>query len=205
MTQRRVYLVDEDAFSRRYLALETSGIGMEPWPFSSAAHFAEMLDHLEPGCVVISGSSCNFDGLGALAELVRRGITWPVIVIGREGDFRSAYDALKLGAFEFLAAPFPPEELREVLTRGAAALAEAVEAGRMHRLARERVERLSPRELDVALALMEGMANKAVAHLFGISVRTVEMHRANVLRKLQVRNLAEGAVLLYQARGTRPR
>ena len=205
MSQRRVYLVDEDAFSRRYLALETSSIGMEPWPFSSAAHFVEMLDHLEPGCVVISGSSCNFDGLGALAELVGRGVTWPVIVIGRAGDFRSAYDALKLGAFEFLAAPFPPDDLREVLARGQAALADAVDAGRAERKALERVERLTPRELDIALALMEGMANKAAAHQFGISVRTVEMHRANILRKLQVRNLAEGAVLLYQARGARPR
>ena len=198
MAGRTIYVVDEDDLSRRMLSLEISTLGFDPWPFPSAASLLGMIAHLEPACVVIGAGAANMNGLPLLAELANR-VTWPAILVGEKGDFRLAYDAMKLGALDFVQKPVDPVALRELLAVAEAKLQRIAAAGLVERTARERVGRLTRRELEIGMALMNGLSNKVAAHQLGISVRTVEMHRAQILRKLGVRNLAEGVVLLYQA------
>ena len=110
-----------------------------------------------------------------------------------------AIEAMKLGALDFLGLPPKREVLALALAPAWRALERAIEAGAARREALDRISRLTAREIDISLALLNGGSNKTVAHKFGISVRTVEMHRAHIMAKLGVKNLAEAAVLATQA------
>ena len=120
-----------------------------------------------------------------------RGIEWPVIAMTAHGNIPVAVQALKLGAIEFLEKPFEFEALETCLQYAFAQLAAVKKTVAVRNNARRRFETLSPRESEVASALMQGMSNKTAAHLLSLSVRTIEMHRANALTKLEVKSIAE--------------
>jgi FixJ family two-component response regulator len=138
-------------------------------------------------------------GVEILAELVQRECRWPVIALSAAQDLPLAVKAMKLGALDFLEKPVEGSALAQALQPAWAGLEHSLEADEMRRTAQERLTRLTPRELDIALALFAGRSNKGVAHELGISVRTVEMHRAHIMAKLAVKSLAEAAVLATQA------
>jgi len=139
------------------------------------------------------------DGLAVLAELVQRRPGWPVVALSGRGELPLAVEAMKLGALDFLEKPPSAARLAAALAPAWTALEQAMEAGEARRIAGERLARLTRRELDIALSLFSGRSNKAIAHDLGISVRTVEMHRAHAMAKMGVRSLAEAAVLATQA------
>jgi two-component system response regulator FixJ len=174
-------------------------IGAEAWPFASGADFLEILDHLAPGCVLLDMDDSDVAGIDILAEMVSRQIAWPVIAVSAREDLRIAITTMKLGALDFLHLPFSRDTLALALAPAWRALERVVEAGEARRAAQERLGRLTAREMDVLLALLGGRSNKAIAHDFGISVRTVEMHRAHLMTKLDVKSLAEAALLAPQA------
>jgi two-component system response regulator FixJ len=194
-----VYLIDDDAAMRRSLAAQLAGDGMDVWPFASGAEFIAMIGHLRPSCILLDMEMPLIGGLDVLAELVRLDVDWPVIALSSRGELRVAVDAMKLGALDFLEKPLQREPLAQALDFAWATLERSLEAGLARQEAQARVTRLTRREADIALALMRGMANKSAAHELGISVRTVEMHRAHILEKLGVKSLAEAAVLMSQA------
>ena len=196
---RRVYVVAPDIEVRRLLTQFVGGVGAEAWPFSGAADFLKILEHLEPGCVLLDMDVADVSGLDVLAELTRRGLGWPVIAMSAREELPLAILAMKLGAIDFLGLPPAREVLALALGPAWQALDLAIEAGAARREAQERLARLTAREIDVSVALLNGGSNKTVAHEFGISVRTVEMHRAHVMAKLGVRSLAEAALLATQA------
>lgn len=197
--QRRVYVVGPDFERRRLLTQQVSAVGAEAWPFSSGDDFLAILDHLAPACVLLDMDIGDPPGLDILEEMAARAIGWPVIAVSGRDELQLAVGAMKLGALDFLKLPVGRERLALALTPAWKALERAVEAGESRRLAQERLARLTAREMDVILALLRGLSNKAVAHEFGISVRTVEMHRAHIMAKLEVRSLAEAALLAPQA------
>src|SRR4051812_1374716 len=197
--QRRVYVVGRDQEVRRLLTQYVGVIGAEAWPFASGADFLEILDHLAPGCVLLDMDDSDVAGIDILAEMVSRQIAWPVIAVSAREDLRIAITTMKLGALDFLHLPFSREVLALALAPAWRALERVVEAGESRRAAQERLGRLTAREMDVLLALLGGRLNKAIAHDFGISVRTVEMHRAHIMAKLEVKSLAEAALLAPQA------
>ena len=197
--QRTVYLIDDDAAVRRSLSAQLAAFGMEAWPFAGGAEFVAMLGHLKPSCVLVDMEMPHMDGLQVLAELVRQDVDWPVIAISSRGDINIAIDAMKLGAIDFLQKPLQRELLEAALAGASESLERTLETSLARQEAQERVSRLTPREVDIGLALLRGMANKSAAHQLGISVRTVEMHRAHILEKLSVKSLAEAAVLMTQA------
>ena len=157
-------------------------IGAEAWPFASGADFLEILDHLAPGCVLLDMDDSDLAGIDILAEMVARQVAWPVIAVSGREDLRIAIvTTMKLGALDFLHMPFSRDTLALALAP-AWARAGAGRRGRGgRRAAQERLGRLTAREMDVLLALLGGRSNKAIAHDFGISVRTVEMHRAHLM------------------------
>jgi two-component system response regulator FixJ len=115
------------------------------------------------------------------------------------GDVAVAVRAMKLGAIEFLEKPFESDDLEVSLKRALAAVADHRQSNAVRAVAAERLARLTPRETDVVGRLAEGTLSKVIAHDMGLSARTVEMHRANALEKLGVKNLVELIALLKDA------
>jgi two-component system response regulator FixJ len=202
--QRTVYVIDGDLEVRRALTSHLALVGAEAWPFASGAEFLEIIDHLMPACVLLDMDGAAPQGIDVLAELVRRQSGWPVIALSARGDVRLAVEAMKLGALDFLEKPVSAAALTAALSPAWSRLEQSIEESEARRAAQERLARLTAREIDISLALFAGRSNKAVAHALGISVRTVEMHRAHVMAKLGVRSLAEAAVLATQG-GLAPR
>ena len=197
--QRTVYVIDEDLAIRRSLTNHLSAIGAEAWPFHSGAEFLEIIDHLMPACILLDMDMSGPSGLDILRVLAVRQREWPVIALSSRSELALAVQAMKLGALDFLEKPVDRATLAAALIPAWSALEQSIEASEARRSAQERIARLTPREIDISLALLAGRANKGVAHEFGISVRTVEMHRAHIMAKLGVKSLAEAAVIATQA------
>ena len=193
--QRTVYVIDQDLESRRSLTGHLSAIGAEAWPFQSGAEFLEIIDHLMPACILLDMDMADPAGLDILRELAVRQSGWPVVALSARPQLAVAVQAMKLGALDFLEKPVAGAVLAEALVPAWDALRKSVEDGEARRSAQERVARLTPREVDISLALLAGRPNKTVAYDFGISVRTVEMHRAHIMAKLGVKSLAEAAAI----------
>ena len=197
--QRTVYLVDPDVESRRSTTRHLAAIGAEAWPFQSGAEFLEIFDHLMPACILLDMDVEQPSGLELLRLIATRHAPWPVIALSARPQLIVAVEATKLGAHDYLEKPASPAVLSAALVPAWSTLERSIQAGETRRAAQERVSRLTPREVDIALALLTGRANKGVAHDLGISVRTVEMHRAHIMAKLGVKSLAEAAVIATQA------
>jgi two-component system, LuxR family, response regulator FixJ len=195
--QRTVYVVERDVEIRRSLVINLASVGAEAWPFGGGGEFLEIFGHLMPGCVLLDMDTP--DGLEILAALVRQETGWPILAMSGRPDVALAVDAMKLGALDFLEKPVDAAKLAAALLPAWAALQTSLEQGEARRVAQDRLARLTVRELDISLALFSGRSNKAVAHDLGISVRTVEMHRAHIMAKLGVKSIAEAAVMATHA------
>ena len=195
--QRTVYVVEADVEIRRSVVINLASIGAEAWPFASGGEFLEILGHLMPGCVLLDMDAA--DSLDVLAALVRRELEWPILAMSGRPDVSLAVEAMKLGALDFLEKPVDAPKLAAALIPAWGALEASLEKGEARRVAQDRMARLTARELDISIALFGGRSNKAVAHELGISVRTVEMHRAHIMAKLGVKSIAEAAVMATHA------
>jgi two-component system response regulator FixJ len=190
--QRTVYVVDNDLETRRSLTINLASIGAEAWPFGSGSEFLEILGHF------LLDMDAD-DGLEILAALVQRETGWPILAMSAHPRVAVAVEAMKLGALDFLEKPVEGPKLAAALIPAWSALEASLEKGEAKRVAQNRLARLTARELDISLALFSGRSNKAVAHELGISVRTVEMHRAHIMAKLGVKSIAEAAVMATHA------
>lgn len=196
----RVYVVDDEAAVRRSIGfmLKTAGIAVET--FESGEEFLKVAGNLDPGCVLLDVRLAGMDGLAVQQLLRDRGIMLPVIIITGHGDVSLAVRAMKAGAVDFIEKPF---EKATLLT--AIQLAQMHNAGReqLHALAeaaQARLNVLTPRERDVLEGLVNGQSNKVVAYELGISPRTVEIHRANLMQKLAVHSLSDALRIAFTAR-----
>jgi two-component system response regulator FixJ len=197
--QRTVYLVDPDTDSRRSTAGHLGSTGAEVWSFQTAGEFLEIIDHLMPACILLDMDVEQPSGLEMLQLIAARPSAWPVIALSGRTEVSVAVDAMKLGAQDYLQKPVGAAALSAALILAWSVLERSIEASETRDAAQERVSRLTPREIDIALALLSGRPNKSVAYVLDISVRTVEMHRAHLLAKLGVRSLAEATVIATQA------
>ncbi|HEX9947410.1 MAG TPA: LuxR C-terminal-related transcriptional regulator [Allosphingosinicella sp.] len=195
--QRTVYVVDNDLEMRRSLTINLASIGAEAWPFGGGGEFLEILGHLMPGCILLDMDAD--DSLEVLAALVQRETGWPILAMSAAPKVQVAVAAMKLGALDFLEKPIESAKLAAALIPAWNTLEASLERGEARRVAQDRLARLTARELDISLALFGGRSNKAVAHELGISVRTVEMHRAHIMAKLGVKSIAEAAVMATHA------
>ena len=194
-----VYVIDDDSDVRRSLHFLLSTIRLKSWPFASVQDFLDNFDGLAPAPILLDIRMPNIDGLRLMSVLGERGIDWPVIIMSAHGDIQVAVKATKLGAIEFLEKPFEFSVLESSLRVAFTQLANDHGNIAARIAARAAFALLSAREHDVIQALMQGVANKAVAHMLDLSVRTVEMHRANALAKLQVKSIAEIIRLAHEA------
>lgn len=197
--QRTVYLIDDDQGDRHYLAFRLGTAGIEAWPFSGPDSFLASLETLTPKLILVSVEAEPHWGAEFVGLLQRRDIDWPVIALSRTKDVSVVVDTMKLGAIDFLAKPVDEEKLQRALSAGNALLDSRLEARRVRREAQQRVMELTARELCIGKALLSGQPNKIIAHNLGISVRTVEAHRANIMMKLHARSTSEVLLLMIQA------
>ncbi len=194
-----VYVVDDDRDVRLSLSFMLSASGVKTYPFGSGVDFLEALPDLEPGCVLLDLRMPQLDGFQVMAQLAERNIDWPVIVMTGHGEIPSAVRAMKLGAIDFIEKPFSEETLLACFKQAFTLLEERGVAGRRRREANERVASLSTRECEVLRHLLAGQSNKEIANALGISLRTVEMHRSNMMDRLQASSLAEALKLALDA------
>ena len=194
-----VYVVDDDRDVRRSLSFMLGASDIRAHPFGSGQDFIEALPDLDPGCVLLDLRMPQIDGFHVMAELARREVEWPVIVMTGHGEVPLAVRAMKLGAVDFIEKPFSEETLLACFDSAFPLLEERREASRRRQEARERVAQLTGRETDVLRGLLAGDANKQLAARLGISLRTVEMHRGNMMERLGVDSLAEALRFALEA------
>jgi two-component system, LuxR family, response regulator FixJ len=189
--QRVVHIIDDDEGLRESLAFLLRTAALEVRSFDSAKAFLDALPDAALGCVITDVRMPDMSGIELLGRLKDLKIAVPVIVITGHGDIALAVEAMKIGAADFFEKPFDDDLL---LASVRAALRQ--QEGQTKRGA-ERAEiehsilTLSPREKDVLAGLIQGRANKQIAFDLGISPRTVEIYRANLMNKMQADSLSE--------------
>jgi two-component system response regulator FixJ len=168
-------------------------------PFGSGEDFLEALPDLQPGCILLDLRMPQMDGFHVMDELARREIDWPIIVMTGHGEVPVAVRAMKLGAVDFIEKPFSEEALLASFGTAFSLLDERESTGKRKREARDRVAQLTVREIDVLKGLLAGESNKQLATRLGISLRTVEMHRGNMMERLGVSSLAQALTIALDA------
>jgi FixJ family two-component response regulator len=186
-----VHIVDDDAAIRSAMELLMRSVDLPCFVFSSADAFLAHYSVACRGCLVSDIRMPGTGGLELQKKLVDLGSSLPIIFITGFGDVPMAVEALQKGAFDFIEKPFRDQELLERIEK-----AMAIEAKRREELdlvagTRDRLARLTPREREVLDLVVTGKANKVIAHQLGVSQRTVEIHRARVMEKMEARSLAE--------------
>ncbi len=199
-----VYIVDDDASVREALAwlLRSRRLGSQA--FDSAEAFLETIEgaHLppRPACLLLDVRMPGMSGLALFERLVERGLhqALPVIFLTGHADVPTAVSAVKRGAFDFCEKPFSDNALVDRVEQALAQSATIVQAQQVRARLRQRLGELTDRERAVMQLVIEGLPNKRIADQLDISVRTVEVHRARVFDKMEVKSAVELANLLRE-------
>ncbi len=194
-----VHVVDDDEAVRRSLALLLVSFGFNAEAYGSAEAVLDALPKLRPGCLVIDIRMPGMDELDLQVELTRRGCGLPVVIVTGHADVGLAVRAMKAGALDFIEKPYSEEDILRAVRQALLRTADARQSTATAEAARSRIAGLTPRERDVLGRLVDGRPNKVIAHDLGISPRTVEIHRANLMEKLGCRSLAEAVRIAIAA------
>lgn len=199
MNSAVVHIVDDDEAIRQGLSALLGTVSIEARTYASATEFLDIAAQEMSGCLVLDVRMPGMSGLELQQALNARGIHLPVIVISGHGDVPMAVRAMKAGAVDFLLKPFNEQDL---LDRILAALNAHDQEGKRAQAMKEAAARfamLTSREREVLALIMECQHNKSIAFELGISEKTVDVHRFNIMRKSGARNLSELVQLRLQA------
>ena len=185
-----VYIVDDDDGMRRALDTLLRTVGYKTEAFASPREFLARLTPDVAGCLVLDIRMPEMSGLEVQQQLNRGGYTLPVIFITGHGDVPMAVQAMKEGAFEFIQKPFREQDLLDHINHALKQDAENYDLAAKRSEIVQRHASLTPRERQVLELIVEGSANKVIAIDLGLSERTVEIHRAKVMEKMQARSVA---------------
>ncbi|SDD74816.1 two component transcriptional regulator, LuxR family [Variovorax sp. CF079] len=197
-----IFIVDDDASVREALAwlLRSRRLVSEHFASAEAFELRLMEEPLadQPHCLLLDVRMPGTSGLVLFDRLAERGLleVMPVIFLTGHADVPTAVDAVKRGAFDFCEKPFSDNALVDRIEHALGASLRAIKAQRARRLLMRRVEELTEREREVMRRVVEGLPNKLIAEQLSISVRTVEVHRARVFEKMEVKSAVELANLL---------
>jgi two-component system response regulator FixJ len=186
-----VHIVDDEEPVRKSLAFLLTMSGFTVRVHESATDFLAVAPTLTHACLVTDLRMPDMSGVELLEKLGSIGALPPAIVITGHGDVPMAVSAMKAGAVDFIEKPFVDQTLIDAITRAASRLEETVEIFADDGPLRARLGSLSDRERQVLTAVVSGLPNKIIAYDLDISPRTVEVHRANIMSKMQAKSLAE--------------
>jgi two-component system response regulator FixJ len=200
MTRPVVHVIDDDEAMRESLAflLDTSGLSVRT--YESAVAFLDRLEGLEEGVIVTDVRMPEISGLDLVRRLKSQGVALPIVMITGHGDVPLAVEAMKAGVVDFLEKPFDDYALLSAIRAAHADRSKTGEDDVERERLRKLLEGLSPREHEVLDGVVAGKLNKVIAHELGISPRTVEVYRANVMSKTGARGLSELVRMVLLAR-----
>ena len=186
-----VHVIDDDEAVRDSLKFLLRTAGMEVRTYESATAFLDALPGISAGCIITDVRMPDISGVDLLRRLKELKVGVPVIVITGHGDVQLAVEAMKIGAVDFIEKPFDQDALKALVERMLAdARAQASETER-RRLSEALMARLTAREQQVLERIVAGRLNKQIADDLGISIKTVEAHRANIMDKLNANTVAD--------------
>ena len=199
MSSPTVYVIDDDGSTREALAWLMKRNGLRCETFAGPKLFLAAYRPDARGCLILDLHMPGMSGLELQRTLVEQGVHLPVIFLSGRADVPKAVAAVKGGAFDFVEKPFDYRRIlalvRECLKRDEAACAEA----ERRRAAEERIAELTQREREVMERVIAGQLNRSIAEALGISIKTVEAHRARLMEKLEVHSLAELVHVTHEA------
>ena len=196
-SDKLVHVVDDDDSVRRSVGFMLKTSGYKVCSYASGIEILKNAKELQDGCVLLDIRMPGMDGLEVQEALQERGVTLPVIIMTGHGDVPLSVRAMKAGAIDFIEKPFEKQVLISAVEEGFATLKRADSAKDRSKDAAVRLQVLTAREREVLDGLALGLPNKTIAYDLGISPRTVEIHRANLMTKLNVRSLSEALRLAF--------
>ncbi|MDH3509273.1 MAG: response regulator transcription factor [Gammaproteobacteria bacterium] len=185
-----VYIVDDDEAVRDSLCFLLKSVGIVGHGFSSGNEFLNAYDADWQGCILLDIRMPGISGMEVQRQLSERSCSLPIIFITGHGDIPMAVEAMHLGAYDFIQKPFHDQDLLDRIQQALATYRESQDELTLKNEVQERYEKLTPREREVMEAVVRGHANKVIAMDLELSQRTVEIHRARVMEKMQARSLA---------------
>ncbi len=186
-----VHVVDDDLAVRQSLSFLLASDGLPVRLHESASAFLDNVKHASDGCIVTDVRMPGIDGIQFLRHLKSRGFTLPVIIMTGHADVPMAVEAMKEGAIDFIEKPFDDDILLSIVRAALKRQEKHAHQDAQTAEVRSRVQGLSEREKQVLEGLVAGNANKVMPYDLGISPRTVEIYRANVMTKMQAASLSE--------------
>ena len=186
-----VYIVDDEEPVRDALRFLARSDGLSAESFATAKAFLDSLERLGPGCLLLDVCMPDMTGLELQEALRERKADIPVIILTGHADVATAVRAMKGGATDFIEKPFDSEELLVRIRKCLSGEAKQRETKEGRKQASERLERLTRRECEVMRGLVEGKRNKQIGEQLFISFRTVELHRASIMEKLEANSLSD--------------
>jgi two-component system response regulator FixJ len=196
-----IFVVDDDAAILDLVRRVCAPIEAQIQTFTSAKAFLSVVNDNTPGALILDYKLPDLNGLEILSQLQERGIELPVIFISGKAEVSTAVQAFKLGSMDFLEKPFDIQELHDTAKRAVARDASMRETRARRSVIHDRIHSLTPRETQVMELVVAGKANKTIAAELGVSPKTIEVHRANVMQKMQAGSLAELVQMVMFHRG----
>lgn len=186
-----VYVVDDDAAVRSSLGMLLRSVGLPVMGYASANDFLAHYDPRQPGCLVLDVRMPGMSGLELQQHLNLKGAMIPVIFITGHGDVPMAVEAMQHGAFDFVQKPFRDQDLLDRIQKALTLDRDNRSTLQQHEALRARLATLTPRERQVMDLMTQGRPNKLMAVDLDLSQRTIEIHRAHVMEKMQANSLAQ--------------
>ncbi|MDX9951176.1 MAG: response regulator [Methylophilaceae bacterium] len=198
-TDITVYIVDDDPAVRDSLTLMLQQDGYRIRSFESGEAFLAVADTTTHGCAIIDIRMPGMDGIQLQEEILRRQIPLPVIFLTAHGDIPKSVKAMKAGAVDFLTKPVTRRDLLAALQAASREIARIETSAANRSQAQAQLETLTERELQVTQLAILGHSNKEIARKLGISHRTIEIHKSNIMKKTGALNLLELARIAHDA------
>ena len=186
-----VYIVDDNDGVRETLELLFESVDQAVKAFASGRAFLAAYPMGQTGCLITDVRMPEMSGLELYEEMRRRSIGLPVIFITGFGDIEMAVNAMKAGAADFIAKPYKEQELLDRVQKAVKLSVEMKRQSDVDSQARGRLAMLSPREREVLDLVVSGESSKRIAHALDLSLKTVEFHRANIMKKLEAKSVAD--------------
>jgi len=197
--EKFVHVVDDDDGVRRSVAFMLKHAGYRVESHISGVEFLKSVKLAKRGCVLLDVCMPQIDGLVVQQEMAARGIDMPVVILTGHGDIAAAVKAMRAGAVNFLEKPYEKEDLLHAIEEALKRIDRLDDRDMKAGEAKIRLASLTGREHDVLNGLVAGYPNKTIAYDLGISPRTVEIYRANMMEKLRVRSLSEALRIAFIA------